>query len=534
MVYHGLPGTGKTTTLISRMLDEINNGVLLDEIVVTTFRKNLAIDFKSKAKSMLGLENDPRMISTTHSICFDLLNLSKDMVIGPEDVNKVCREIGIPYVPYINRDDNVFSMPDDLPLGNLLQSLRSYCIHNLLDPVEDWKRAYILLSLHRSRLSDYKVRIWNKAYERYKEENCKYDFDDMIKICVEDKISPCAEVLIEDEFQDKTPLQVELYRLWSGDASRVYIGGDPFQCIYSFFGTDPTFFNEEAERSNRVIVLPKSYRFGRDLWNVARRVLSIGGYDVPEIEVAGNTQVKVLRPSSFISSLWNHMYDDVFILCRTNYIADIIIGKMLDGYGIPYVSRSKGGLSGKLGSLYNAIVKVRRVLSNISGMSIPNFKLTPDESEALIDALPASCFITTKKSIKTAGKGIETVISDKFRKIVMSSNPFKYCLLSFFGSGVSAQDNRHKVERIWKNVGEILINNVNIEISTIHGSKGRERDYVYFIDSTSPVIQQYIHRPEVASEEHRVGFVGMTRARKGLYIVRGIGDPMLPYGIRCS
>jgi len=526
IAFHGLPGTGKTTALMKVLAEKIENGVSPADITVTTFRKNLARDLQNRA-AQLGIKT--WFIGTTHSICYHLLGLERQMVMTPDDVRKVCSSLGIPYAVYLREDDD-FSWPlENAPLGNTLEALRSYCIHNLLDPVEQWKEARALTPAQRSRLTDYIVRRWNEEYERYKEKNNKFDFDDMIKICVEEKISPNSEVLMEDEFQDKTPMQVELYEVWRADASSVYLSADPFQCIYSFFGTDPRFFEVEAERAEKRVVLPKSYRFGSDLWNFATSILQHGGYAPPQIETCGTTFVRKVGNGQFISSLFDHIQRNTFILCRTNRIAHSI-GEILDSVGIPYFFR-EGGLSKKIMNLYDGVVKARKALSRADGIRIPDFNLSVNEAESLIDAFPASCFATTKKSIKTMGKKVEECISREFVSVVLSSNPFRHCLPSFFGSGANATAAKRRLERLWNRFGDkTLLNEVKIEISTIHGAKGREKDYVFLIDATSPVIIKQMHRREIFQEEHRVGFVGTTRARRGLYIVSGFGDgyPLLP------
>ncbi len=55
---------------------------------------------------------------------------------------------------------------------------------------------------------------------------------------------------------------------------------------------------------------------------------------------------------------------------------------------------------------------------------------------------------------------------------------------------------------------------VNIELSTIHKSKGRERDNVLIIDEIRPGFGYFT----TTEEEKRVFYVGITRARENLYI----------------
>jgi superfamily I DNA/RNA helicase len=60
----------------------------------------------------------------------------------------------------------------------------------------------------------------------------------------------------------------------------------------------------------------------------------------------------------------------------------------------------------------------------------------------------------------------------------------------------------------------------NIKLSTIHGSKGAEADNVILFTDVSGATYENITR----DSEHRVWYVGMTRARKRLYIVEPRGE----------
>ena len=65
--------------------------------------------------------------------------------------------------------------------------------------------------------------------------------------------------------------------------------------------------------------------------------------------------------------------------------------------------------------------------------------------------------------------------------------------------------------------GEDLSKNPRIKISTIHGVKGNERDnVVLFTDLSNAAYNKYLEDP---SEEHRLFYVGVTRAKKNLNII---------------
>jgi superfamily I DNA/RNA helicase len=60
-----------------------------------------------------------------------------------------------------------------------------------------------------------------------------------------------------------------------------------------------------------------------------------------------------------------------------------------------------------------------------------------------------------------------------------------------------------------------------VSVSTIHGAKGHEADHVVLYNQMSGRTEEsYIRNPD---QEHRVWYVGATRAKEELTIVEGQG-----------
>jgi superfamily I DNA/RNA helicase len=57
-----------------------------------------------------------------------------------------------------------------------------------------------------------------------------------------------------------------------------------------------------------------------------------------------------------------------------------------------------------------------------------------------------------------------------------------------------------------------------IKLSTIHGAKGGESDHVVLLTDLSYKAEEAYHKNP--DDERRVFYVGMTRAKKSLHIVR--------------
>ena len=66
--------------------------------------------------------------------------------------------------------------------------------------------------------------------------------------------------------------------------------------------------------------------------------------------------------------------------------------------------------------------------------------------------------------------------------------------------------------------GENLDEDARISISTIHASKGGEEDNVILcLDMGSKILKSIKRSQQKNDEEHRVWYVGTTRARNNLY-----------------
>ena len=87
---------------------------------------------------------------------------------------------------------------------------------------------------------------WKKGYEQYKSQNHLLDYDDMERYMLEllkrddvrDDISSSYEYLFVDEFQDSSPIQVQIFDELSKLMKKSYWVGDYKQAIYGFRGTD--------------------------------------------------------------------------------------------------------------------------------------------------------------------------------------------------------------------------------------------------------------------------------------------------------
>ena len=125
-------------------------------------------------------------------------------------------------------------------------------------------------------------------YEKLKVDRGVIDFDDVL-LCTVALLSDHDDVraqvrrtyrhLVVDEYQDVSPLQQKLLDLWLSDKPDLCVVGDPAQTIHSFAGARSSFLTRFAVRhpDAEVIRLVRDYRSTDQVVELANQVLHAGG-----------------------------------------------------------------------------------------------------------------------------------------------------------------------------------------------------------------------------------------------------------------
>ena len=92
----GPPGTGKTTKLLNLVENHLNNGILPDHIGYLAFTKKAATEAIDRAcvKFDYQIQQLP-YFRTIHSLCFQLLGLKRDDVMGKSHYKELGEMLGI-------------------------------------------------------------------------------------------------------------------------------------------------------------------------------------------------------------------------------------------------------------------------------------------------------------------------------------------------------------------------------------------------------------------------------------------------------
>jgi ATP-dependent helicase/nuclease subunit A len=210
-----------------------------------------------------------------------------------------------------------FRFSDYLSLSSLLNDLTKKIIAeldmapHLLFQLDDIHHSFLLSDL----LKEYVELIFGLAkisiseYKKYKQEHKLIDYNDMELYLLEllnhegarEEVRHRYKMVFVDEFQDSSPIQVQIFNQLSDLMQRSYWVGDPKQAIYNFRGTDPllieAFINELNCKDNRNLSigdpLGYSWRSRPKLVNLSNNIFSITLADQVGSE---NIALKPVRP----------------------------------------------------------------------------------------------------------------------------------------------------------------------------------------------------------------------------------------------
>ena len=235
-----------------------------------------------------------------------------------------------------------------------------------------------------------------RAFADFKKKHGLIDFVDQEKLTLDllkkESIQKCLkqklDLVLVDEFQDTSPIQLALFLELAGLAKRSIWVGDQKQCIYAFRGTDPILMDNVIEQltgSTSLEILSHSWRSRRSLLTFTNNLFSktfeplkipsnrvVLDHKIDDLPSQGpplhlwrlskkNQKEEVQSLASGIISLFQHINDypvvdkvskkaralrpcDIAILCRTNECRDRV-AVALETCGIRVTIPRKGLLA---------------------------------------------------------------------------------------------------------------------------------------------------------------------------------------------
>ena len=336
-----------------------------------------------------------------------------------------------------------------------------------------------------------KLDIINKELYQYKKQKGLIDYIDMLEKFLDKGESPKFEVIFIDEAQDLSLIQWDIIKKLEKNSKQSIIAGDDDQAIYKWNGADAeTFINLEGER----VILQQSYRVPKNIFNVANRI----------IKKVKNRVEKNWIPKEQLGQVNYHWEIDRvnlskgewLILTRTNLILEKI-AYYLDQNNFYFQRRNS---TPRVQNIY-ALIENWNKLREGTPLHYNDYKKITNKMSKNVDIK------LMKHMSKEKFYDIDTLKKDYGLK----TDEEWYIAFDDLGD-----DEIRKIQRLIKN-GEDLSKEPRIKISTIHGVKGNERDNVILLtDLSNAAYNKYLDNPD---DEHRLFYVGVTRAKKELNII---------------
>jgi DNA helicase-2/ATP-dependent DNA helicase PcrA len=355
-----------------------------------------------------------------------------------------------------------------------------------------------------------------QQYEEIKDERRRIDFEDVLLLAsglldsegvARDRVRTQYRHFVVDEFQDVSPLQHRLLKLWLGDRTDLCVVGDANQTIYTFAGASSSYLLgfERDHPGAEIVRLERNYRSAPQVLDLANRLMrgrpgaldlrsaTVGrgvvpepvGYDDDAAEAAGIAEAVVAELAAGIAP------EQIAVLHRVNDQARAF-EEAFAARGI--VSRSLSGTP------FFEIPAVRKVMS---ALAVQAQRFPDDPVRGFVaDTARAAGWTVDRAHSKLAPHdwaGLDAVV--RFAE----STPEDVTLARF----AAELDDREQAK------GDLPMRAV--VLGTLHSAKGLEWESVYLAGLTEGLLP-VVHARGLAAidEERRLFYVGITRARRRL------------------
>ncbi|MBP9691638.1 UvrD-helicase domain-containing protein, partial [Candidatus Woesebacteria bacterium] len=532
-------GSGKTRVLIHKVLNLIeNNHVAPHEIVMITFTNKAAREMKDRIIRAAGTKSLLGYVGTFHSFCCMIL-----------------RRDGI----YIDIP-RTFTIYDDGDQQQLLKEIikksgTKYSPRFFSAKISDAKNQLITPKRFLEKFSYYKAAEVAEVYHQYEKglkRNNALDFDDLIMKVVElfvkhpevlDKYQDRFQYLLVDEFQDTNVAQYVLTQKLAAKHRNITVVGDFSQSIYSWRGADIRNLDKFSEDFPDAVTthLEQNYRSSQHILDFAYEVISENethpilklftdqeaGHEITYHD-ADNEETEAVYVATMIEQLASETtYPEIAVLYRTNAQSRMIEEVFLH-YGIPYT------LIG--GTRFYERKEVKDVLSYL------RLFIHPADSVALerILKLGKRRFTGFKSVYESLQGQVEDIPTVELMEQTFAATEYLSLYDPEIEEDFARLENIKELKSValsFPNIVEFLEQVALVEseyfegekggksrdgvrLMTLHQAKGLEFDNVFITGLEEGILphSRSIDDLRQLEEERRLFYVGITRARKRLFI----------------
>lgn len=569
-----VPGSGKTTVLLNRILNLIkNHNIDSSEIISITFSKSQGIDMERRFLVQNPEFRGKITFKTIHAFCYEIVrnymklkNIKKTLIEGNNEFNRIL------ILKRVYYQKNYKKLSDEEI--NDFFSIYDYTKNKMYD-FEGYLRKNHFIS-NRSLM----LKLYN-LYDEIKIQNNFMDFNDLL-ILANEYISTDKKLLKAlknrykffqiDEGQDTSTLQFEIIRKIVFPENNVFIVADDDQSIYSFRGASPeNLLNfKDIYPNSKIFFMDKNFRSTKNIIKISNKIIQgnkIRYEKSSKHTTEENSQImlfKVKNSTIQARELVKRIFEinpneTIGVLYRNN-ISSLYVAEMLKNNDIDFfVKENKFDFYSNriLNDVKNILLfsedttdleVFKRIYFKLNAYIKKDFitklEYKPYNQcvlESLLDLDELNDFYLNKftslrndfkrlKRMKMEDK-IDCILYelgygdylDNFNEFSNLNYNLIFDLIKYLSKDLKTFD--EFIEKL-DNLKELLKNasssKSNISISTIHSSKGLEYDNVFIIDLIDGEFPQKSilnsFDEKLLEEERRLFYVAMTRARKRLFL----------------
>ena len=562
------PGSGKTSVIVERTAYMINEGDISPaNILVVTFSRAAAKEMKERFLSFTGQKYTPVTFGTFHGVFYGILKQAYGFtaanILSDEEKSGILKELALNYGGDLAEEgDFAEEIAKEISVvkGNKI-SLEHY--YSSCCPDEVFRQIYqgYREACQSRRKLDFDDMILY-CYELFTQRKD-------ILAAWQKKF----QYILVDEFQDINQLQYDIVRMLAQPQNNLFIVGDDDQSIYHFRGARPEImlnFNRDYPEAETV-TLNVNYRCSGQILASAMRVIGENKKRFSKKLSTPNQAGDAVMIREFqkpreeyltvVSELRERLengekLEDTAILLRTNQEAEGLVGALMERQ-VPF------NMKEKLPNLFHHWI-CRNLLAYmhfaageknrkyfVEFMNRPNRYISRDA----LSLSPIVDFEELKEFYKNKDWMCDRITTlETHLRVLKGLAP--YAAINFIRKGMGYEEYLHEYAEYRKikpeELSEILdrltestrgMNSLEeweayiedyttkleeqarraeqeregVLISTLHGVKGLEYDFVYIlnVNEGSMPYRKAVLEPAI-EEERRLFYVGMTRARKKL------------------
>lgn len=546
-------GSGKTRCITFKVIYLLEKDIHPSEILCVTFTNKAAQEMKERITTFLGnKQKTSPLIATFHSLCAKILRVDG-------------RHIGL------SSSFAIYDIQDQLDVIKLAMQQRDISTkdvkpHSALSTISQAKNELVDASSYKTLARGYfqgKIAEIYPIYTKILSENDAVDFDDLIFKTIQlfqknpeilEKYQNRFRYILVDEYQDTNHAQYTLTKLLAAKWKNICVVGDFSQGIYSWRGAD--FQNlkkfQEDFSGVKTFSLSQNYRSTQKILDAASTVIKRNithpvlklwtenpdGDDIVIYEAKSEQDEaefiihQLLQEKYYGAKKEKISFSDAAVLYRTNAQSRALEEIFLH-QGIPYI------LVG--GTRFYERKEIKDILSYVRLLTNPKDSVSYKRVEKLGKGRLAKFLAYGADYDEKRKQQVREKTTIELLDTLIAATDY----LSLYDE--KDQEDRQRLENIkelrsvaiqFPNLTQFLENVALVEqeympdnttygdkknaitLMTLHAAKGLEFPFVFMVgmeEGLFPHSRSLMDKNQL-EEERRLCYVGMTRARKKLYL----------------